>query len=76
MDSFNIFSTSFRENPDYNYEDALAEAEMLFARQKAIQKFSSGNISLFELLAILESQGFSPDDYVEAVDHNLEIVGF
>jgi hypothetical protein len=76
MDSFDIFSTYFRENPDYNYEDALAEAEMLFTRQKAIQQFSSGNICLFELLAILESQGFSPEEYVDAVNQNLDFVGF
>jgi hypothetical protein len=76
MDKEVVFSTYFRENPDYDYEDALAEAEMLFTRQKAIQSFSSGNLSLDELLAILEAQNFFPDDYVEAVERNLEIVGF
>lgn len=76
MLDFDIFSTSFRENPDYDYEDALAEAEMLFARQKAIQDFCAGRLSLEELLTVLESQNFSVDDYVEAVNQNLDIVGF
>lgn len=76
MLNFDVFSTSFRENPDYDYEDALAEAEALFIRQKAIQDFCSNKLSLGELLAILQSQGFSSDDYVDAVDRNLDFVGF
>lgn len=71
-----LFSTYFRENPDYNYEDALAEAEFLFARQKAIQNFCSGTLPLDELLEVLEAQDFSPDGYVDAVNQNLDIVGF
>lgn len=76
MHSFDVFSTYFRENPDYNYEDALAEAEALFTRQKAIQNFCSGKLSLDGLLQIIEAQDFSPDDYVDAVDQNLDLLGF
>lgn len=71
-----LLSTYFRENPDYDYEDALAEAELLFARQKAIQDFCSGKLSLEEFLQILDAQNFSVDDYVDAVNQNLDIVGF
>ena len=73
---FELFGTHFRENPDYSYEDALNEANLLFARQKLIQDFADGKASLDDLLSLLESQDMSPDDYVEAVNQNLIVVGW
>jgi hypothetical protein len=70
------FSTCFREDPDYSYEDALAEAHALLVRQRAIQKFLAQELSLSDLLAVLEYLGIDPDIYINEVDKNLDRIGF
>lgn len=74
MDEFLVFSTHYRENPDYNESDSLAEMNQLIVRQRIIQDcISSGNNAdiLFDLL---EEQDIDSAEYVETVEQNVDFV--
>ena len=73
-DIYTPFDTYFAENPDYNDADALAEAEALFARQRAIEGLCNGRMSADDALMILEGYGVDVDAYVQTAVDNVALL--
>lgn len=74
LDPTEPLMTFFRDNPDYNSADVMAEAEALFNRQKMIDLVVSGSIPPDELMDCLADQGYKSDDYIDQVCENIEII--
>lgn len=72
MDELLIFSTYFRDIPDFNKSDELVEMRQLLARQSMILDCLEGDESAETLLDLLESQDINPVKYVETVETNVE----
>lgn len=68
------FTTYYRDNPDYNAADAMAETKALFLRQGLIEDWLEGKGSLDTVLDCLAEQGIGADDYMAVVDDNVEYV--
>lgn len=66
------FLTYYRENPDYNPEDARLEFESMVFRNNAIEDYLEGNQHQDYLFDVLASQGIDPDQYVESVDAEID----
>jgi hypothetical protein len=72
MDELLIFSTYFREIPDFNDSDELVEMKHLLARQSMLLECLEGSEPIETLLDLLETQDINPIDYVETVEANVE----
>ncbi len=68
-----VFDTVQIYNPDYSYEDLMAESERLIQRQKAIQVFLSGELPPDVVLDMLEEHGIDAAIYTEQIADLLQL---
>ncbi len=57
------FDTLQIYDPDYSYQDLLAECQRLIQRQQAIHNFLEGKFEPDALLDMLQEHGIQADDY-------------
>ncbi len=74
MEFSDPFDTYYREDSDFNQSDRLQEATDLIQRQEALNLVMQGKERPDYYLDLLESQGFDPVAYVNAVVTNVDTV--
>lgn len=72
MIDLNFYS---EENRDFNGSDDMEAIKRLFDRQAALDKWLNGQLNSDEFLQVIEALDVSPDDYVDAVEGQLQEVG-
>jgi hypothetical protein len=72
MEFSDPFDTYYRSDPDFNPADRLQEAADLIQRQEALNLVIQGKELPDYYLDLLESQGFDPVVYVNAVVMNVD----
>lgn len=72
MDYLTPLLTNFRDDPDFNQSDFDAEFEAMLVRNRAIELMLTGEISVDDLLDVLESQEVDPLEYATAASASIE----
>lgn len=66
------FLTYYRQDVDYSVADAAHEFNLMVQRNEAIDAFLTGHQDVDYMLDVLNDQGIEPEEYLEAVESEIE----
>ncbi len=67
-----VLGTCLKEIDGMTETEKALEIEFLGLRQQWINDLCAGRVSASEVLEVIEYTGISPEDYVDAVEQNIE----